>query len=262
MIKAVFFDIDGTLVSFKTHKVPQSTVDALSELRQKGIKVIIATARLLKQIDNLGDLQFDGMITVNGSYCIDTQNNVIAEHFIPKTDLESLVDYEKNILHFSYAFLTDAGTFVNCIDDKVKQISELTNSPYPTACDLSDMVNEKVFQLKLYVDKETELKIMSETLQNCESSRWHENFANVNVGGINKSVGVDEFLKYYNISKSETMAFGDGGNDIEMLQHAGIGIAMGNANDEVKDIADYVTTSVDEDGIANALCHFGLIDTK
>ena len=56
------------------------------------------------------------------------------------------------------------------------------------------------------------------------------------------------------------MAFGDGGNDIGMLHHAGIGIAMGNANDNVKVAADYVTTSVDEDGIANALKHYGIIE--
>ena len=56
------------------------------------------------------------------------------------------------------------------------------------------------------------------------------------------------------------MAFGDGGNDISMLKTAAIGVAMGNANDEVKDAADYITTSVDEDGIQNALRHFGLIE--
>ena len=55
------------------------------------------------------------------------------------------------------------------------------------------------------------------------------------------------------------MAFGDGGNDISMLRHAGIGVAMGNANDDVKAVADYVTTSVDENGIANALKHFHII---
>ena len=56
------------------------------------------------------------------------------------------------------------------------------------------------------------------------------------------------------------MAFGDGGNDIEMLRHVGIGVAMGNAKDEVKACADYVTTSVDDDGIVNALRHFGVIN--
>ena len=63
-IKAVFFDIDGTLVSFKTHRIPQSTLDAVAALRSRGIKVYIATGRPVPFIDNLGELEYDGMITI------------------------------------------------------------------------------------------------------------------------------------------------------------------------------------------------------
>ena len=69
MVKAIFFDIDGTLVSFKTHKIPASTQEALKALRDKSIKIFIATGRPQCLINNLGDLEFDGYITVNGSYC-------------------------------------------------------------------------------------------------------------------------------------------------------------------------------------------------
>ena len=68
-IKAVFFDIDGTLVSFKTHRIPQSTLDAVAALRSRGIKVYIATGRPVPFIDNLGELEYDGMITVTGAHC-------------------------------------------------------------------------------------------------------------------------------------------------------------------------------------------------
>ena len=64
----------------------------------------------------------------------------------------------------------------------------------------------------------------------------------------------------FGIRLEETMAFGDGGNDISMLRHAGIGVAMGNAKDDVKVIADYVTASVDDNGIADALKHFGILE--
>ena len=70
MVKAIFFDIDGTLVSFKTHKIPASTQEALKALRDKSIKIFIATGRPQCLINNLGDLEFDGYITVNGSYCL------------------------------------------------------------------------------------------------------------------------------------------------------------------------------------------------
>ena len=77
--------------------------------------------------------------------------------------------------------------------------------------------------------------------------------------GNTKQNGIDQIIRHFGIKLEEAMAFGDGGNDISMLRHAGIGVAMGNANDDVKAVADYVTTSVDENGIANALKHFHII---
>ena len=66
--------------------------------------------------------------------------------------------------------------------------------------------------------------------------------------------------RHFGLDISETMAFGDGGNDISIIRRAGTGVAMGNAGDNVKAAADYVTTSVDDDGVMNALVHFGVID--
>lgn len=259
MIKAIFFDIDGTLLSFKTHTVPLSTIDAINIVKQKGIKVILATGRLLKQVKNLGGIEFDGFITVNGSYCVTTEGEVIGKRLIPREELESLLTYQQNIMKFPFAFMVQEGSFVNYIDDTVQLISDLVKVPVPPVKDLHTMVDEEVLQINLYVDKLTEEKIMQEALVSCESSRWHPIFADVNVKGTNKSVGIDEFLSYYNIDKSETMAFGDGGNDIEMLKHVGIGVAMGNAGDDVKAVADYITDGVDDNGVANALRHYGLI---
>lgn len=260
MIKAIFFDIDGTLLSFKTHKVPQSTIDAIKQIKLKGIKVIIATGRLYTHIQNLDEIEFDGYITVNGSYCIDTNQQVIGKRTIPKKELESLIAYEKNVIPFAYAFMVHDGIFVNKVDDVVKNIYGMLEIDLPIEKDLSKMVNDEVYQLNLFVDKEKDDKIMQEALLSCQSSRWHPSFSDVNIKGTNKSVGIDKFLQYYNIDRSETMAFGDGGNDLEMLKHVGIGIAMGNANEELKAVADYITSSVDENGVANALRHFRLIE--
>ena len=89
--------------------------------------------------------------------------------------------------------------------------------------------------------------------------RWHPAFVDVTAKGNTKQNGIDQIIRHFGIKLEETMAFGDGGNDISMLRHAGIGVAMGNANDNVKAVADYVTTSVDEDGIAHALEQFKII---
>ena len=83
MIKAVFFDIDGTLVSFKTHVVPKSTLHAIELLKKKGIKVFIATGRHRRSINNLGDLEFDGYVTLNGGYVFAGKDDVIYKHSIP-----------------------------------------------------------------------------------------------------------------------------------------------------------------------------------
>ncbi len=259
MIKAIFFDIDGTLLSFKTHTVPQSTIDAIHAVKQKGIKVILATGRLLKQITNLESIEFDGFITANGSYCVTIKGEVIGKRFFSRSELESLLSYQENVMQFPFAFMVQEGSFVNYVDDTVQLISDLVKVPVPPVKDLRTMEDEEVLQINLYVDNPTEKKIMQEALGSCESSRWHPTFADVNVKGTNKKIGIDEFLNYYHIEKSETMAFGDGGNDIEMLKHVGIGVAMGNAGENVKAAADYVTDSVDENGVANALRHFGLI---
>ena len=74
-----------------------------------------------------------------------------------------------------------------------------------------------------------------------------------------KVVGIEKMLEHHGITKEEIIAFGDGENDLEMLAFAGVGVAMGNADEEVKEVADYVTTDIDDDGIWNACKHFNLI---
>ena len=73
-----------------------------------------------------------------------------------------------------------------------------------------------------------------------------------------KDIGIQEILQYYNLDVSQIMAFGDGDNDVKMLEIAGIAVAMGNGNENVKAVADYVTDDIDQDGIANALYHYGI----
>lgn len=258
MIKAVFFDIDGTLISFKTHKIPQSTINAINELKNKGIKVFIATGRSLPNIKGFDNLEFDGFITANGAYCVDASRNVIFQNLIPKSNLDTLAEYlEKQPL--SCAAMTDQGDFINYVDETTMSLYNIVDIPIPTICPLKECFEYNVYQLDIFMTEEQEKPIMDEILTDCESARWFPSFTDVNVKNNNKGTGIDKFIERFGIKLEETMAFGDGGNDIQMLQHAGIGVAMGNANDNVKAIADYVTSSVDEDGIVNALKHFNVL---
>ena len=110
-----------------------------------------------------------------------------------------------------------------------------------------------------YFKQDEDLEVFSHVLKHCEPMRWYPLFADIIARGNSKSHGIDKVIEYYGIDLKDTMAFGDGGNDIPMLRHAGIGVAMGNAAPEVQNAANYITTSVDEDGILNALKHFGIL---
>ena len=91
------------------------------------------------------------------------------------------------------------------------------------------------------------------------SGRWNPAFTDITAEQADKGKGLEAMAQYLDLNISETMAFGDGGNDESILRRAGIGVAMGNAGDEARAAADYITTSVDDDGVKNALEHFGVI---
>ena len=257
MIKAVFFDIDGTLVSFKTHRVPDSAKRAIAALRAKGVRVFIASGRQLLAINNLEDLQFDGYVTLNGGYCI-VGEQVIYKHSMPSEDMVSLVQYMEERENFPCIFVHENAFCINYTDERTDEVFRLLNFPQPPTLPLREAATGDIFQLVAFFTKEQEKAIMA-VMPHCEATRWNPLFSDVIPKGSSKQVGVDRMLDYFGISLDESMAFGDGGNDVLMLKHVGIGVAMGNAEDEVKRAADYVTDSVDEDGVEKALRHFGVI---
>ena len=257
MIKAVFFDIDGTLVSFKTHRVPESTVKALAALRDRGVRVFVASGRHLLSINNLGDLQFDGYITLNGGYCM-VGERVVYKHSIPPEDISSVVRYMEQTEEFPCIFVHEHALYMNYTNELTKDVFRMLNFPEPPCVSLREAAKGEIFQLVAFFTREQEGAIMS-VMPCSEATRWNPLFTDVIPRGSSKQVGVDKIIEYFGIPLEETMAFGDGGNDIPMLRHVGIGVAMGNAEDDVKQVADYVTASVDEDGIEKALRHFGVI---
>lgn len=258
-IKAVFFDIDGTLVSFGTHQVPQSTKDAIKQLRESGVKVFVATGRMLAMTTVLSDIEFDGFVTYNGSFCIDEHGEVIFKNTVPKKELEMLADWLENE-RIPVSFMCRDEMYVNYLAPVVREVAELVHVSYPVVRPVREIIKEEdVFQLCVYADEPTLDRLLRDVLPDCEGSRWIDIFADVNMRGMNKSVGIDAMLRHYGIDLSESMAFGDGGNDISMLRHVGIGVAMGNSNDAVKASADYIADTVDNDGVVKALRHFGLV---
>lgn len=258
MIKAAFLDIDGTLVSFKTHRIPVSTIQALDRLRQKGIKVFVASGRHKLSMNNLGDQIFDGYVTLNGGLCL-VGNRIIYKHHLPVSDMNTLIPYLEETKAFPCVFVQENALSINYMDTNTHDTFRLLNFPEPPVCPLKAIEGNIFYQLLGFFRQEEEQQIMS-LIPGCRATRWNPLFTDIIPTETSKSVGISKMLEYFGIAPEETIAFGDGGNDIEMLRYAGIGVAMGNAADEVKQAADYVTTDVDNDGIAQALQHFNLIE--
>ena len=123
MIKAVFFDIDGTLVSFNTHRVSDSSKEAIRQLKDKGIKLFIATGRIKKHINNLDNLEFDGYITANGFDCYIGEKSIY-RHSIAREEIYSLIDYLKNKEKFPCSIMTNNGIFINYVTKEVEEVSK------------------------------------------------------------------------------------------------------------------------------------------
>ncbi len=257
MIKAIFFDVDGTLVSFDTHTIPTSTLKAIELLKEKDIKIFISTGRHRKALNNLENLLFDGYVTINGGYCTVENDKVLHQHFVEKSDIDSILEYQKNN-PFPCMVVSENGFFINYTNEVTQKVLEMLEFPNVPIGNIETARDLNVLQLVSFFSENQEQEIMSQ-MPNCDSTRWHHLFTDIVPKGSNKAIGIEKILQHYGLTKEECMAFGDGGNDTEMLCYVGLGVAMGNANDEVKAVADYVTTSVDDNGIWNALKKFSII---
>ena len=256
-IKAIFFDVDGTLLSHKSNDVPEGTRRALAKLRDLGIKTVVATGRHMIEYNKLpvSSIKFDAYLTLNGDLMLDENKRVFEGTPIDRGEMEVLsrIFSAKKI---PFVMIGENERYINYVNETVIRTQKETKGTVP---EVGNWDGEDVFQILAFVP-EHEKKLLEDLLDECAVTSWSDTGIDIIPKGGGKSSGISKFLKQYGIDRTETMAFGDGENDIEMLKFAGIGVAMGNANDEVKAAADYVTDSVDDNGIENALKHFQLID--
>lgn len=257
-IKAVFFDVDGTLLSFADHTVPPSTRAALDALRGEGVRIVIATGRSAANLAEIAALPYDGVIGLNGTDCRLRAGDVVSRDVISPESFRRVMELADRY-DFAVSVEGNSGVFVSRLTPRVCEMARMIAHPAPEVRNLWEVYDaEETSQLCLFTDPETEREVMAQ-LPELQSSRWCDVFADVNVAGKDKATGMEVFMRHFGITREETMAFGDGGNDMPMLRAAGIGVAMGNASEEVKACADFVTRTVEEGGIAYALIRFGVI---
>ncbi|MBE6469113.1 MAG: Cof-type HAD-IIB family hydrolase [Coriobacteriaceae bacterium] len=255
MIKAAFFDIDGTLTSFKTHTIPESTKRALAALRAAGIATVISTGRNTFEMLPETRTGFDAYITMNGQYCFDDQG-VFRDSPIDESDVRAIVEqarggaYDLVVLQRDRAFVNARGERVLANEREVGLTFEVDS--------LDRALEEPVYQLCPFISSDEEEQVHAAT-RHVSITRWTELFCDVVPASGGKGVGVAAVLDRLGVTPEEAVAFGDGENDLPMFRAVGCAVAMGNAWDSVKAEADHVTTSVDDDGIWNACRHLGLV---
>lgn len=259
-MKALFFDIDGTIWNRQNY-IPESTRKAFEILRQNGHKTFINTGRSMAyiQYDPLLSLGFDGIISGCGTM-IEYNGNILKEEKIDLSLLEHSI-----LIARKYGFRP----ILEGKDYLYMDESEFGQDPYGMklkrelgdrlltiedewgkwdvckfACDMTGADKEGCFRaLEPYYDFMVHNDYVVEIVPK----------------GNHKGQGIVEVCNYLGINVEDSYAFGDGANDIGMFKAAGTAVAMGNASEIAKEHADYVTTTLEEDGIWNACKYFGLL---
>ena len=258
MIKAVFFDVDGTLLSHKTNSVPDSARRALEALREKGILTFLATGRhisMLQRMQPLEGLRFAGIVSLNGQYCCNEQG-IICHCPIDPADIAILLSFLKENPH-PCILVEEDRMYINFHNDLVEKVQAAIHSDMPALGDLNRGYTHPIYQAILYMSEEDQRKLPP--MPGIRLTSWTLGGADLIPATGGKAAGIAKVLQHYGIDKSETMAFGDGHNDVDMFRAVGTAVAMGNACREAKEAAHHITDPVDEDGIYNALKHFGVL---
>ncbi len=257
MVKVIFFDVDGTLISHVQKGVPESTKIALKKLSERGIKKVIATGRHMAELSLLpvNHISFDAYITLNGQLCLDANGDIISENPIIGEDRERIIELfnEKSI---PVMLVEKERMYINFINQHVESAQQAISTPVP---DIDLYTGNEIYQAIAYVTRGKEKAIVKQ-LSDCKVTRWNDYAVDIIAHSGGKVSGIKEYLKMNLITQEETMAFGDGENDVDMLRYVQIGVAMGNADEYTKAHADYITKTVENNGIKEALVTLKIIN--
>lgn len=264
-IKVAFFDVDGTIVdnhstreqSSDMELVPALTIEAIRLLKENGITPFIATGRSPFMIEDLLEgLGIDSYICTNGQYAV-MNNEVMYEAPYSEELLDEIVSVAKKH-HVPLLWMpTDHYVLSGENQEVLLEALDNMNLPYPVIETDLEKPDYKIYQMVAGVTKENEH--IFEPIEEVRIVRWQPNGIDLLPKVGSKATAIEVILKQLGLKPENAIAFGDGLNDIEMLQTVGCGVAMGNAHEELKKHANYVAKPVYEDGIYNACKDLGLI---
>lgn len=274
MAKIVFFDIDGTLVTHN-NSIPDSTKKAIKKLKHNGIVPAISTGRapiLMREIAD--ELAIDTIITLNGQHVV-YEGEVIYKRPLSNESMSRLAKEAHNnkqgIAFCGSDKITGNSAIKLANNGLIKRVRPFLSKLAPRKAmkfvnhrlstkpvDPSEYESHQVYQCILNADESFDA-FYEEKFPEYTFTRSNPYSMDVISRGGSKAVGIQKIIEHLNISIEETVAFGDGLNDLEMIEAAGIGVAMGNGRDELKQKADMITDTVWNDGIYKGLDKLGLL---
>lgn len=255
--KIVFFDIDGTLLN-TDHTIPEETRRAVRHLQENGVLVAIATGRapfhLLPVAQELG---IDTYVGFNGSYVV-AEGRLIRETPLSRKTLADLEATAQANGH-PMVFLSADTCYANTADHPHVIESFHSLRLAPPVCRQRYWEEASIYQAFLYCGEQEEHNYFTRFRDDVSFVRWHRVVLDVLPPNGSKARGIEAVLRHYGLKPEDAVAFGDGLNDREMLAYVGMGVAMGNAHEQVKRLANMVTRHVNDAGIHYGLRQLGLI---
>ncbi len=273
----IFLDVDGTLVTYE-NMLPLSAVKAIKEAQNNGHKIYTVTGRSKAEMyEEILSIGFDGYIGGNGSY-IESQNTVVSEKTLSYTDCKAIVDWlHAKKLEFyleSNQALIGSEQFERKAEKTIQLYSARKGKSKSESIKVKDVFPEMIFEKNLYRSDVNKISFLLSNYNDYLEAKSYFSHLNVNTWGgggetalfgdialdnIDKGTAIKELMSYLDQTGNNTFAFGDAKVDIPMLEYCQVGISMGNGGVEIKEIADYITDDVTEDGLYKAFKFFKLI---
>ncbi|MEG0260343.1 MAG: Cof-type HAD-IIB family hydrolase [Lysinibacillus sp.] len=256
MNKILFFDVDGTIYNSEK-KMPQSAKDAILGARDNGYEIAIATGRapfMIKEL--LEELQINTYVTFNGQYVV-YKGKVIYTNGIPGEQLSEIVAFGEARNEPTVYLDHNQMVASTAHNQKLADSLATLHCPYPMIDSTYYMQND-VYQTLIFMEEKDEA-LYRETFPEVEFVRWHEYSCDILPKGGSKALGIEKVLEKMGGTMADAIAFGDGLNDVEMLEAVGVGVAMENGHDEAKAVAAHIAGHVDEDGLAKIMKQLEII---
>lgn len=252
------FDMDMTLLDHADYKIPDSAIRALKRLRER-YYIVIATGRDLDSKFSAGLKEMvdpDAVIHLNGTK-ITVGEELIYEHRMDPELARRLLEFTKG-KSFALGVTTGAEDYFINPEYVVRHDMRRWGQS-----DRNFQDPEKLFHMDIrtfaYIGHEDGVKLVEEAFPEVKLPMFSSREgADVIEKEASKAEGLKRLCAYFGVPMSDTVAFGDSMNDYEIVQEAGIGVAMGNSVEELKQVADYVTTDIGDDGVWNACVHLHL----